>query len=102
MTNALTERRSNPRIDINGSMTYRTDNSDDIYMGTLENLSRQGARIWIDQELPTTSQLHVRVETEEQEEVAMEFKLTLIYTLPDRGKALYGYGCSIDESGQPD
>jgi hypothetical protein len=102
MTNALTERRSRPRIDINGGMTYRTDNSDDIYQGTLENLSMQGARIWIDQELPTASQLHVRVETDEREEVAMEFKATLIYTIPGRRQALYGYGCSIEESGQPD
>jgi len=98
MTNTTAERRGNPRIDIDGKMTYTTDNSDDIYQGKLENLSMQGARIWIDQELPTASQLHVRVETDEQEEAAMEFKATLIYTLPGRRKALYGYGCSIEES----
>lgn len=102
MTNAPTDRRSNPRIDINGSMTYRTDNSDDVYLGKLENLSMQGARIWIDQELPAASQLHVRVETDEQEEVAMEFRATLIYTLPGRKKSLIGYGCSIEESGLSD
>ena len=83
-------------------MTYRTDNSDDICQGKLENMSMQGARIWIDQELPTASQLHVRVETDEQEAAAMEFTATLVYTLPDRRKALYGYGCIIEESGQPE
>lgn len=100
MTSEPVERRSNPRIDINGSMTYRTGNSDDIYQGQLENLSMQGARIWIDQELPTASQLQVRVETDDQEVAAMEFRATLIYTLPGRGKALFGYGCSIEESAQ--
>jgi c-di-GMP-binding flagellar brake protein YcgR len=100
MTNEPAERRSNPRIDINGSMTYRTGNSDDVYQGQLENLSMQGARIWIDQELPTASQLHVRIETEEREQAAMEFKATLIYTLPGRDKALFGYGCSIEDSAQ--
>ena len=98
MTSTPAERRCNPRIDIDGEMTYKTDDSDDIYQGKLENLSMQGARIWIDQELPTASQLHVRVETDEREAAAMEFKATLIYTLPGRGKALYGYGCSIEES----
>lgn len=102
MTNAPVERRSNPRIDIEGTMTYKTAHSNDTYQGKLENLSMQGARIWIDQELPTRSQLHVRVETDEQDEAAMEFKATLIYTLPDRRKALYGYGCSIEESAHPD
>lgn len=98
MTNEPADRRSNPRIDINGEMTYKTDYSDELYLGQLENLSMQGARIWIDQELPTPSQLLVRVETEEQEEAAMEFRATLIHMLPDRRKALYGYGCVIEES----
>lgn len=98
MTNKPADRRSNPRIDINGEMTYKTDYSDELYLGQLENLSMQGARIWIDQELPTPSQLLVRVETEEQEEAAMEFRATLIHMLPDRRKALYGYGCVIEES----
>lgn len=102
MTNALTERRSNPRIDINGNMTYRTDDSDDIYQGTLENLSMRGARIWIDQELPAASQLHVRVDTDEQGKVAMEFRATLLYALPGQRESLYGYGCSIEDAGQPD
>ncbi|MDH3760240.1 MAG: PilZ domain-containing protein [Gammaproteobacteria bacterium] len=102
MTNEPAERRSNPRIDINGSITYRTDISDDVCQGKLENMSRQGARIWIDQELPTASRLRVRVETHENNQEAMEFKATLIYTLPGGGQALYGYGCTIEETGQSD
>ncbi len=98
MTNESAERRSSPRIDINGEMTYRTDHSDELYQGKLENLSMQGARIWIDHELPTPCQLLLRVETEVQEETSMEFKATLIHMLPDRRKALYGYGCVIEES----
>ncbi len=99
MINAQTERRSCPRIDINGSMTYRTDNCDAIYLGKLENLSMRGARIWVDRELPAASQLSVRIEANEQQEMAMEFKATLIYSMLDRNKALYGYGCSIEETG---
>lgn len=98
MNSTSTERRSNPRIEINGSMTYRTDDSEDFYQGKLENMSMQGARIWIDHELPAASQLIVRVETEEQEAAAMEFKATVLHILPDRRKSLYGYGCSIEES----
>ncbi len=98
MTNESAEQRSNPRIEINGEMTYRTDHSDGFYQGKLENLSMQGARIWIDHELPTTSRLLFRVEANEQAEAAMEFKATLIHMLPDRRKALYGYGCVIEES----
>jgi hypothetical protein len=83
-------------------MTYRTDISDDVCRGELENMSLRGARIWIDQELPTASRLRVRVETDENNQQPMEFRATLIYTLPDGGNALYGYGCTIEESAQSD
>jgi hypothetical protein len=102
MSNEPAERRSNPRIDINGSMTYRTDVSDDVCQGELENMSLQGARIWIDQELPTASRLRVRVETDEDNQEVMEFNATLIYILPGEDRTMYGYGCSIEETGQTD
>ena len=99
MLNVSAERRADPRIEINGRITYYTENSGDIHKGNLENLSINGARIWIDQELPADSQLLFRVETDDRELAAMEFKATLLHALPDRKMSLYGYGCSIEEAG---
>ena len=48
-------------MQIDGKIAYKTNGSDDIQQGRLENLSIHGARIWINQELPTDSQLLFRV-----------------------------------------
>ena len=97
MINRSAERRVNPRIEINGPMTYQTGDSDKAHRGKLENLSVRGARIWIDEELPAASQLLFQVEANDREEVTMEFTATLLHMLPDRKKSLYGYGCSIEQ-----
>jgi c-di-GMP-binding flagellar brake protein YcgR len=98
MNEIISDRRANPRIEINGEMTYHTENSNDPHQGVLENLSKRGACIWIDQELPATSQLLFRVEAEEQEELPVRFIATLLHVRPDRKESLYGYGCSIEQT----
>jgi|GEM_PF-1306984 len=102
MTGFIEERRANPRIEINGEMTYQTENSKEALRGRVENLSLGGARIWIEKELPAASQLHFRVESE-VEELAVEFVATLLHTLllhtlPCQKKSLYGYGCIIEKA----
>lgn len=92
------ERRLNPRIDIDGDMSYKTPGSDEIRQGLLENLSLGGARIWIGQELPTDSQLILRLEADTPEEADLEFKATLLHMLPRQKELLYGYGCTIEMS----
>ena len=98
MNDMSSERRLNPRMEINGNMTYHTGDSDEIRQGELENLSLHGARIWIDQELPADSQLHIRVVANDVEEQSMEFKATLLHKLPQRKMSMHGYGCIIEET----
>jgi hypothetical protein len=98
MTKESAERRVKPRIEIDGVMTYHTGDSNNIHSGKLENLSYRGARIWIKQKLPATSQLHCRVESDNKEERAMEFRATLLHVIPERQNSLYGYGCTIEET----
>ena len=98
MSNQSAERRTNPRMQIDGKIAYKTNGSDDIQQGRLENLSIHGARIWINQELPTDSQLLFRVIEEGQEDAVMDFKATLLHQLMERKESLYGYGCIIEES----
>ena len=96
MTLPSPERRSSPRIHINGEMTYRTEDSTEIHAGELENMSAGGVLIWIHRELPVASQLVIRVEPDDPDESPLELKATLLHKLPDRKDALYGYGCSIE------
>jgi hypothetical protein len=102
MTNESAERRVKQRIEINGVLTYHTGDSSDTHPGELENLSDRGARIWIKQKLSAASQLHCRVESDNEEERALEFRATLIHVIPERRNSLYGYGCSIEETELPD
>lgn len=39
MTGFIEERRANPRIEINGEMTYQTESSKEPLRGRVENLS---------------------------------------------------------------
>ena len=98
MTNESYERRIKPRIDIDGVMTYHTEDSSDTHYGKLENLSDRGACIWITQDLPPTSRLHCRVESDNKKERAMEFRATLLHALPERRNSPYGYGCTVEET----
>lgn len=96
MTSETSERRIKPRVEIDGVMTYHTVDSSQTHPGRLENLSDRGACIWIRQELPTSSRLHCRVESDNREEGAMEFRATLLHALPDQRDSLFGYGCTIE------
>jgi hypothetical protein len=103
MTLPSPERRSSPRIDINGEMTYRTDDSAEIRQGEIENMSTGGALIWIGQELPTADQLAIRVAADDHADTALELKATLLHKLSDRKNDLYGYGCRVESvTGLPD
>lgn len=82
MTTIPVERRATPRIEINGELTYFKADSDEPHQGILENMSLQGARIWIDEKLPTASQLCFRIESE-VEAVSEEFVATLLHSLPE-------------------
>ena len=101
MTNTSDERRLYPRIEINGDITYHTENSNESNPGELEDLSIGGARIWIDKKLPESSQLLLRVESDDIEELSLEFIATLLHVLPERKESMYGYGCRIEEPDKP-
>jgi hypothetical protein len=90
------ERRTNPRIDINGEMTYRTGGSGETRRGEIENMSAGGALIWIADELPVDSELLIRVVELDGDATTLEFRATLLHRLPERKDRLYGYGCSIE------
>ena len=101
MTNTSDERRINPRIEIKGNITFHTEDSNESYLGELEDLSIGGARIWIDKKLPASSQLLFRVESNDIEELSQEFIATLLHVLPEKKESMYGYGCRIEEPDKP-
>lgn len=89
------ERRASPRIEINGELTYRTADSAQLRRGVLEEMSQGGALIWLGEELPASSRVSIRVESE-IDEGPLDFVATLLRRLPQRRQSLYGYGCTIE------
>jgi c-di-GMP-binding flagellar brake protein YcgR len=96
MTMPSPERRANPRIDIDGEMSYRTGESGEMRTGKIENMSAGGALIWIEEELPDDSRLVIRVVSGELDDSPLEFLATLLYQMPETRFGLYGYGCRIE------
>lgn len=95
MALASPERRVNPRVYVDGPMRYRQVESHDFLAGRIENISADGALVWIGEELPPDSELVVRVELDGPDEDSADLVATLLYKLPEQENSLYGYGCSI-------
>ncbi len=96
MALTLPERRSNPRVHIDGPMHYRQVESHDPLPGQIENISYNGALIWIGEDLPIDSEIIVRVEPDGPDETWADLAVTLLYKLPVEENSLHGYGCSIE------
>jgi hypothetical protein len=96
MALTIPERRSNPRIQIDGPMHYRQVESHDFLPGRIENISVGGALVWISEDLPLDRELIVRIESDGPGETWADFVATLLYKLPEEECSLHGYGCSIE------
>ena len=96
MTLTSPERRSSPRIRIDGPMQYRQVESQDFQPGEIENISTNGALIWIPEDQPIDSELIVRIEPDGPENTWADLVATLLYKLPVRKDSMQGYGCSIE------
>jgi hypothetical protein len=96
MNLSMPERRSNPRVPVDGPMQYRQAESQDFLPGEIENISADGALIWICEELPLDSEIVVRVALDGPDETWTDVATTLLYKLPEEEGSLYGYGCSIE------
>jgi len=89
------ERRVNTRVYVDGPMHYRQVDSQDFLPGRIENISADGALVWIGEDLPIKSRLVVRVELDNPDDPWADLVATLLYKLPDEDNSLRGYGCSI-------
>lgn len=102
MSSEAAERRLKSRIKIDSEITYRLRNSNEVQQGLLEDMSDQGARIWIQTNLPAGSQIFCLIESDEPQQPAIEFKATLLRGYPQERDSMYGYGCSIDDDESSD
>jgi hypothetical protein len=92
----IPERRGNQRILINGPMQYRQVESHDFQPGEIEDISADGALIWIGEVLPLDSELIIRLEPDGPDETWADVVAILLYKLPEEENSLHGYGCSIE------
>lgn len=97
MAMPLLERRSSPRVDINGEVAYRISDSSDFRYGTIENLSAGGALVWIEEELPDASRLLLRTVPKNDEETVFQFEAIVLHKLPAQKDAQHGYRCQFLE-----
>ena len=95
MALTVPERRTNPRVYIDGPMQYRQVESHELLPGQIENISANGALVWVGEDLPIDSELIVRIESDGSEETWADLAVTLLYKLPEEENSLHGYGCSI-------
>jgi hypothetical protein len=96
MALTVPERRGNSRIYIDGPMRYRAVGSHDFLPGQLEDISADGALVWIGEDLPIDSQIIVRIEPDGPDETWADLTATLLYKQPEEENSLHGYGCSIE------
>ena len=96
MALTVPEQRGNPRIYIDGPMQYRAVESQDFLPGQLEDISADGALVWISEDLPIDSQIIVRIEPDGPDESWADLAVTLLYKQPEEENSLHGYGCSIE------
>ncbi len=96
MALTLPERRSDARVYIDGPMHYRQVESHDFLPGQLEDISVDGALVWIGEDLPIDSQIIVRIEPDGPDESWADLAVTLLYKQPEEENSLHGYGCSIE------
>ncbi len=96
MALTVPERRGNPRVHIDGPMQYRQVESHDFLPGQIENISANGALVWIAEDMPLDNQLIIRVEPDGPDESWADLTVTLLYKLPEEENSLHGYGCSIE------
>ena len=90
------ERRTSPRVYIDGPMQYRCIDSQNLMPGRIENISTNGALVWIGEYLPLDSEIVIRVEPDGPDQSWADLVATLLYKLPEEENSLYGYGCSIE------
>ncbi|MGD8420924.1 MAG: PilZ domain-containing protein, partial [Gammaproteobacteria bacterium] len=92
MAQTSLERRNSPRVYIDGPMQYRGIDSQEFLPGRIENISTNGALVWIGEYLPLDSQLVIRVEPDGPDASSADLTATLLYELPEEENSLYGYG----------
>ena len=96
MGQALPERRNSLRIQVDGPIRYRPIDSHDFQPGQIENISSNGALLWISEELPLDSEIIVRVGIDSTKGSWSDMVATLLYKLPEKKDSFHGYGCSIE------
>ena len=92
----MVERRSSPRIHIDGPMQYRRVDSQDFLPGRIENISTNGALVWVGEYLPLDIEIVIRIEPDGPDQSWADLVATLLYKLPDEENSLFGYGCGIE------
>ena len=90
------ERRTSPRIEINGAMTYRIGDDAERLTGEIENMSAAGVRIWIERKLPLGTLLHIRIASDQSDDAEIDIEVRLLRQMPELRGSLIGYGCQIE------
>ena len=88
------ERRSNPRIEIDADVLYRTNYMEDFESGRLLNLSQQGALLSVRRMLSEGTEMELIISSEDYQETILIFATIARNTYGETDRIFF-YGCTI-------
>lgn len=87
------DRRSEPRVNRNDSVRYRTMHTDKYKTGMLMNISTHNALLWLTEDFAIGSNLDVLMLSHDQPE---HVHMCVVRTEETNRKGYTGYGCRVE------
>lgn len=97
-TQNLPENRSFERINIDHYIQYQISLDSEPKEGLLDNISASGALLWLREEIPINSRLHIIVHSEDPTELPLAINAVIVRLAGRRDDGCLGYGCEIVET----
>ncbi|RTZ74254.1 MAG: hypothetical protein DSZ00_04845 [Gammaproteobacteria bacterium] len=91
----LIERRTSPRVERHGPVSFRTAEDSDYRTGFLANISTTGAMLWLEEELEIGDEIEVVMQSE-FDPAPVHMKMRVTRMLPQPRNGFRGYGCSLE------
>ena len=98
----LTEKRTHPRIDVNGKVRLKGAEMENFAEGELKNISLSGVLISTPLQFHLGDMLHIRLEPDEPGAAPVEMKAKIVRNHLAGDNAQMGYGCLILEASEFD
>jgi hypothetical protein len=97
-TQNLPEKRSFERMNIDHHIRYQISMDSEPKEGFLGNASASGVLLWLREDIPIDSRLHIIVHSEDPAELPLSITAVIVRLAGQRDDGCLGYGCKIVET----